>query len=263
MRIFVLSTILAFSLGGCSFGGGKAPDSAQEEDHSRYNLVQFSPENPYVTLTPTQDARNINVETSQFGYLDSVEVEMTYFSKTVQQGVFDRIDLKNGVGEKQIFLGSCSESTGVRRCYFHEGVEKGVVNATYDDGEEKKKRISSEFHLQELTKANGEFESTDGKASVTVEPTLGILSVITLPVTGLPGVLPDGKTVEGTPYAFLPSREVQVRGIVRLDAGSDASSVTIYRWDAAKASWEALETTVNGFIVTSPTTELGLFAVGR
>src|SRR3989344_1488533 len=150
-KLLVLTSLLAFSLGGCSFGGGKEAVEV-EEDHARYEMVSFAPENPFVTLTPTNDGRNITVSAENFGFVESVDVELTYFSGNVQQGVFDRIELKDEKGEKQIYLGSCSESTGVRRCYDHKNVEKGAVNATYDDGGVKKKRISSEFHLQEVTK---------------------------------------------------------------------------------------------------------------
>lgn len=239
-------------------------NSEQPVMEQRYEPVRFDISNPFIILKPSEDARNIDLTANNLSGIKRINVTFTYNSKGVEQGVVERIDLEKEASQtaKRIYLGSCSESTGIRRCYDHTDVTNGAVSAVLDKmQDERNQEIKSDFKLMELKKEEGKLTSLDSNVQVTVTKGLQAMYVIAAALTGLPQEIP-GASVIGQPYAFLPAKDISLTEAqvkFRLPPTSDSQGAVIYTWDFGLKKWKALPTTAEGNNLSANTKTLGIF----
>lgn len=231
---------------------------------SRYEVLRFSPVNPYIVLRPTADGRYIDLISRNLVGVRRINLTFTYNAKGVDQGVVERIDLEKGAtsSAKRIYLGSCSESTGIRRCYDHIGVSQGTVSAVLDKmQDEQNQEVRVEFRLLDLKKEEGNLASLDENVRVTITKGVVPARIIAAPLTGLPSPIPDA-TVIGQPYAVLAATDVALAGTVsfRLPPTVKTQSVTLFQWDETRSSWKPLPSTLADGVVSATIDRLGIYA---
>lgn len=237
---------------------------AREVVEERYEQVRFAQDAPYLLIRPTLDMRNIELTIARINDVKQLNLTFAYTSKGVEQGVVERIDMQEGAtsAAKRIYLGSCSESTGIRRCYDHTNVSQGFVSAVFDKRrDERNQEIKQEFKVTALAQGQTTISSLDENVTITLKKSMSTNPVIVASLTGLP--LPiEGHHVLGQPYSFLAAKEVNLSGSIEfsLPPAVRAHKALLFSWNDRKKLWEPLTTTQDGTTLKAHVTSLTIFA---
>ncbi len=203
-------------------------------------------ERPFLTLSPINEGREIEMTVVNFGQAENVEYELTYLSEGFSRGAIGTIKLPDKpLIEKTLLLGSCSSGT----CKYDKDVEGGQLTLRIKDEEGTKKLISDwqlYSDLETLASSDGIFEIT---ASGFAKGTFIVASTL-----GLPEVIETGEVVAG-PYGVFGN----LTGIKTAEISFDAAGSTILAWDGE--SWQELETDSQSTSTTAETNVLGVYVV--
>jgi len=205
-------------------------------------------ERPFLALNPINGGKEIGVEISNFGQVESVEYELTYMSEGFSRGAIGsvKIDSEEAI-EKELLLGSCSSGT----CKYDKGVEGGSLTLRIKDDEGTKKLISDwQLYQNEevLASTDGVFEITNSsfeKGTFIVASTLG-----------LPGPIEKGEVV-AEPYGVFGSLKSPKSLEVSFKVDQELVSPVILAWDGKQ--WEELESEVDGEKIFVTTNILGVY----
>lgn len=157
---------------------------------------------PFVSLTPTNGAKELELVVTRIKNIAKIEYELTYLSNDLSRGVIGTINL-NGESQvtRRLTLGSCSRNV----CKYDENVSEGNVSLRLV-GADGVRKLSADFHLQ---KGAGELSSLDGKFKLTAKLDRSA-HYLTMSTLGLPGDF-DGEIV-GEPYGVFTSASTALKG---------------------------------------------------
>ncbi len=223
----------------------------EEELDLPINTIPQS-ERPFITLSPDESGRSLDLYVSGAPTEGELEYELVYQTVEVQEGVFGRLDLEN---EKQPVIKSLllgSKSAGGKVTY-HEGVSGGTVTVTYGTT-----RLKESFSYLKFDPADPTLLSTDGRFVVTLPKTAlkEGTRALTMKTFGYTKVgLPENAKVLAGPYtiayAVEPKSVTSVE--IKLPAG-EHTSPAIYGWDGK--TWIKLVTKLEKESVTTSNSSL-------
>lgn len=230
----------------------------EEEVDLPINTIPVS-ERPFITLSPDQSGRSLDLYVSGAPTEGELEYELVYQTVEVQEGVFGRLDLEN---EKQPVIKSLllgSKSAGGKVTY-HEGVTGGTVTVTYGTT-----RLKESFSFLKFDPKDPTLLSTDGRFVATLTKTAlkEGTRVLTMKTFGYSKAgLPEAAKVLAGPYhiayATAPKGEIEVE--VKLPAGEHVNP-TLYGWDGK--SWTKLVTKLNKDSLTATSSMSAFLAIGE
>lgn len=230
----------------------------EEEVDLPINTIPVS-ERPFITLSPDESGRSLDLYVSGAPTEGELEYELVYQTAEVQEGVFGRLDLEN---EKQPIVKSLllgSKSAGGKVTY-HEGVSGGTVTVTYGST-----RLKESFNYLKFDPADPTLLSTDGRFVATLGKTAlkEGTRVLTMKTFGYSKVgLPEAAKVLAGPYhiayATDPKGEIGIE--VKLPAG-EHTNPTLYGWDGK--SWAKLVAKLGKDSLTTTSPLSAFLAVGE
>lgn len=214
-------------------------------------------ERPFITLSPDESGRSLDLYVSGAPTEGDLEYELVYQTVEVQEGVFGRLDLEN---EKQPVVKSLllgSKSAGGKVTY-HEGVSGGTVTVTYGTT-----RLKESFSYLQFDPTDPTLLSTDGRFVVTLPKTAlkEGTRVLTMKTFGYVKTgLPDNAKLLVGPYHIAYATAPKGVGSLelKLPAG-EHQNPTIYGWDGK--TWTKLTTKLVGESVTASATNYSSFLV--
>lgn len=230
----------------------------EEEVDLPINTIPIE-ERPFITLSPDESGRSLDLYVSGAPTDGELEYELVYQTIEVQEGVFGRLDLEN---EKQPIVKSLllgSKSAGGKVTY-HEGVSGGTVTVTYGTT-----RLKESFNFLKFDPKDPTLLSTDGRFVATLSKTAlkEGTRVLTMKTFGYNKAgLPETTKVLAGPYhiayATAPKGDIAVE--VKLPAG-EHTNPTLYGWDGK--SWNKLVTKLNKDSLTTTSSMSAFLAIGE
>lgn len=230
----------------------------EEEVDLPINTIPIE-ERPFITLSPDESGRSLDLYVSGAPTDGELEYELVYQTIEVQEGVFGRLDLEN---EKQPIVKSLllgSKSAGGKVTY-HEGVSGGTVTVTYGTT-----RLKESFNFLKFDPKDPTLLSTDGRFVATLTKTAlkEGTRALTMKTFGYNKAgLPETAKVLAGPYhiayATTPKGDITVE--VKLPAG-EHTNPTLYGWDGK--SWTKLVTKLNKDSLTSTSPMSAFLAIGE
>ncbi|MFH1840798.1 MAG: hypothetical protein ABH807_01420 [Candidatus Shapirobacteria bacterium] len=231
MKKIILILIVLAALGGAGILGlwgrgkkaslttGATPSPKKETKTMELTLK----ERPFVSLTPLNGAKELELSIARIRGIDKIEYELTYLSNDLSRGVIGTINLE-GKSEvmRQLTLGSCSRNI----CKYDENVTEGNLSLRLiaPDGAT---RLTSDFHLQkgasELTSLDDNFRLSGKFDKNTYYLTMGTL--------GLPGEFTG--EIEGEPYGVFTTASTAIKGAKINLAG------IVYGW--VGSNWQKID----------------------
>lgn len=212
---------------------------------------------PFVTLTPREDGREVELAIDRVKNATKVEYEMEYQAESLIQGVFGTIDFTQEPAPvtKNLLFGSCSKG----KCRYDEGVSGGSLTMRFDGGSTPF-ALKTDFNLQQQFDREGVFTSKDIKATLDVGKT-GLPNntfVIIAGTMGLPESI-EGEVIAG-PYAFLAATSpVLKNATMTIQSKDDLTGAKLMFWNGKTLA--ELKATVSEGKISAPVTGLGTFLV--
>ena len=232
----------------------------EEELDLPINTIPQS-ERPFITLSPDESGRSLDLYVSGAPTDGELEYELVYQTIEVQEGVFGRLDLEN---EKQPVIKSLllgSKSAGGKVTY-HEGVSGGTVTVTYGTT-----RLKESFSYLKFDPTDPTLLSTDGRFVVTLPKTAlkADTRVLTMKTFGYAKAgLPEAVKVLAGPYSAAYSVEPKsVTAVeIKLPPG-EHTNPAIYGWDGK--SWTKLVSKMgtDSLTTTAPGSSTAFVAIGE
>lgn len=199
------------------------------------NVLPIS-ERPFITLSPDDSGRSLDISVSGAPTTGAMEYEMIYNASGKQEGALGSVYLGS---EKQpivksILLGSKS---GGGKVTYHEGVTGGSITVTYADT-----RLKESWNYLHFDPADPTFSATDGRFSVALTKTAlkkdGV--IITMKNFGYEKAgLPEGAEVVSGPYSYFTQSPIKgtAQVTIKLPAGEHVNP-TMYEWTGT--TWKKL-----------------------
>lgn len=260
--VVIIGIVIAI-IAGAFFIKNRTPQTTtapvEEEVDLPINTIPIE-ERPFITLSPDESGRSLDLYVSGAPTEGELEYELVYQTVEVQEGVFGRLDLKN---EKQPVIKSLllgSKSAGGKVTY-HEGVTGGTVTVTYGSTRLKESFSFLKFDPKDptLLSTDGRFVATLGKTALKEGTRALTMKTFGYNKAGLPAQ--NAKLLAGPyhiAYATSPKGDITVE--VKLPAG-EHTNPTLYGWDGK--SWVKLVTKLNKDSLTAISPMSAFLAVGE
>jgi hypothetical protein len=158
---------------------------------------------PFVSLTPVNSGRELELAITRIKNLTKIEYELTYLTNGLSRGAVGSISLNSEDKiTRKLTLGSCSRNV----CNYDENVTQGSLSLRLvaADGVT---RLTSDFHLQKGS--SGELSSLDGQFKLTGKLERNTYYV-TMGTMGLPGEFAS-ETV-GEPHGVFTTASTVIKG---------------------------------------------------
>lgn len=220
------------------------------------NIIAMA-DRPFVTLTPREDGREVELAIDRVKNATKVEYEMEYQTESLIQGVFGTIDFTQEPApvRKDLLFGSCSKG----KCRYDEGVTGGSLTMRFEGGSAPF-ALKTDFNLQQMFDRQGKFVSRDSKATLDVGKT-GLPNntfMIVAGTLGLPAEV-EGEVIAG-PYAFLAATSpVLKNATISIQSKDDLTGAKLMYWNGK--SYTELKSTIADGKISAPVTGLGTFVV--
>lgn len=191
------------------------------------NVLPIS-ERPFITLSPDDTGRSLDISVSVAPTSGMMEYEMIYNASGKQEGALGSISLGSATRPivKSILLGSKS---GGGKVTYHEGVTGGSITVTYADT-----RLKESWNYLHFDPADPTFSATDGRFSVALTKTAlkkdGV--IITMKNFGYEKAgLPEGVKVVSGPYSYFTQTAIKgtAQVTIKLPSGEHVNP-TMYEW---------------------------------
>jgi len=220
------------------------------------NKITLS-ERPFVTLTPREDGKEVNLVIDRVKNATMVEYEMEYQAASLIQGVFGTIDFTTEPVpvSKDLLFGSCSKG----KCRYDKGVSGGSLTLRFEGGSAPF-ALKSDFNLQQMFDRQGKFVSKDSRATldVGVKGLADKTFVIVSGTMGLPTDI-DGEVIAG-PYSFLAATSLTLKNAtITIQSKDDLTGAKLMFWNGKTLA--ELKSTVTDGKIAAPVTGLGTFLV--
>jgi hypothetical protein len=236
--IAVVSVILVLVLGIFLLTKKSTKTTVVEEDTKIDLPINVLPiaERPFITLSPDDTGRSLDIAVSSAPTSGLMEYEMIYNASGKQEGALGSISLGSATQPivKSILLGSKS---GGGKVTYNEGVTGGSITVTYGET-----RLKESWNYLHFDPADPTFSATDGRFSVALTKTAlkkdGV--IITMKNFGYPKAgLPEGVKVVSGPYSYFTQTAIKGTASVtiKLPAGEHINP-TMYEWTGT--TWKKL-----------------------
>ncbi len=199
------------------------------------NVLPIS-ERPFITLSPDDTGRSLDIAVSSAPTSGLMEYEMIYNASGKQEGALGSISLGSATQPivKSILLGSKS---GGGKVTYHEGVTGGSITVTYADT-----RLKESWNYLHFDPTDPTFSATDGRFSVALTKTALKIDgvIITMKNFGYEKAgLPEGVKVVSGPYSYFTQTEIKgtAQVTIKLPAGEHVNP-TMYEWTGT--TWKKL-----------------------
>lgn len=209
---------------------------------------------PFITLTPDDTGRNLDLLADNMIAKEVVEYELVYDAGGIQEGAFGRIDfeVEETPVTKTLLLGSKSAGGAVT---YHEGVTGGSLSLIYSE-----QKLKEDFNFL-TTGEDATFGSKDGRfeAIATAKNIKKGKKVVVMKTFGLPSSL-DGEVIAGPYGIFAPKTAALGKLDVNITVPSSAgTSPILYMFTAGE--WKEVKTTAEGNILSASAVDGNVFVV--